>query len=120
MKIHPTRSNCLGSVLLVILLLTSGCATVDSGVALSEQKVTPMATGEAADVQAEDLAVAMLRAGFSREDILKHGPVLRNALATSGSAQIRNSDSVSALFAIFGNQLYVTSRMRGTFVEQLQ
>lgn len=106
-------------VLLVMALVLNGCASVDSTVALSEQKVTPMATGEAASVAAKNLAVAMTRAGFSREEILEHGPALRNALATSGSAQIRNGGKVSALFAVFGNQLYVTSRSRGTFTVAL-
>lgn len=113
------RETGLFSALMVALLLTGGCASVDSTVALSQQKVTPMATGEAADVEADDLAIAMVRAGFSRGEILKHGPDLRNALATSGSAQMRNGGKVSALFAVFGNQLYVTSRSRGTFAVPL-
>lgn len=102
------------SGVLVTSLLT-GCASMDATVALTQQVVTPMATGEAADVLADDLALAMIRAGFSREEVLEYGPALRNALATSGSAQMRNGGQVSALFAVFGDQLYVSSRTRGTF-----
>ena len=68
---------------------------------------------------AEVLAEAMLRAGFDREAILEHGPAIRNALATAGSAQVTEGHIVDALFAVHAQQLYVTSRTRGTFVRPL-
>ena len=61
----------------------------------------------------------MLRAGFDREAILEHGPAIRNALATGGSAQVTEGPIVDALFAVHAQQLYVTSRTRGTFVRPL-
>ncbi|MFP4191639.1 MAG: hypothetical protein ACLFU6_06155 [Candidatus Hydrogenedentota bacterium] len=103
----------------VSLLASMGCATVDRNMAVAKQTVTPLTTGDAADLPAEVLAEAMLRAGFGREAILEHGPAIRNALATGGSAQVTEGPIVDALFAVHGQQLYVTSRTRGTFVQRL-
>ena len=97
----------------------AGCATVERNAPLVTQTVLPMASGEAADVSAEDLARAMVRAGFTRDQVLRHGPALRNALASAGSAQVRDGREVGALFAVHGGKLYVTSRSRGTFIQRL-
>jgi hypothetical protein len=83
------------------------------------EAVTAIPVGESASVSAYDLAEAMLRAGFSREQILKDGPGVRNALATSGGAQIRQGKFVAALFSVHSGRLFVTSRTRGTFVQTL-
>ena len=94
------------SMILVLTLgamATLGCATVDRSVALSKETVTLLASGDVADVSAEELAEAMLRAGFSRNEILRHGPKIRNALATSGSAQVKDGHIVNALFAVHSN-----------------
>ena len=101
-------------------LALSGCATIDRSIALTQQSVTPITAGEATGISAHDLAEAMLRAGFSREEILREGPAVRNALATSGGAQLREGNLVEALFAVHGDRLYVTSRTRGTFVQPLR
>lgn len=86
---------------------------------MTEAPVLAIPVGEAAEVSAADLAQAMVRAGFSREEILKHGPAVRNSLATSGGAQVRDGKVIGALFSIHAGQLYVTSRTRGTFVQPL-
>jgi hypothetical protein len=83
------------------------------------QPVSNVVVGEAAEVSAYDLAEAMLRAGFTRDQILQYGPQVRRSLATSGGAQVRDGKVVGALFSIHGNQLYVTSRSRGTFVQTI-
>jgi hypothetical protein len=100
-------------------LALSACASIDRSVALSEAAVVPITAGEAADVPAAALAEAMLRAGFTPEEIIRHGPALHNALATSGGAQVRQARVVSAVFAIHSDALYVTSRTRGTFMQPL-
>ncbi len=97
-------------------LLLAGCITTDRSVALTEEIVTPLAVGDAAQISAADLAEAMLRAGFTREEILAEGPSVRNALATSGGARVRQGMVVAALFAVQGDQLIVTSRANGTFI----
>lgn len=61
----------------------------------------------------------MLRAGFTPEQVLDHGPAIASALATSGAAQVRSGDIIEALFAIYSDGLYVTSRTRGTFMQPL-
>ena len=81
--------------------------------------VSAIVVGDATEVSAYDLAQAMLRAGFTRDQILKQGPAVRLALATSGGAQVRDGKVVGALFSVHENQLYVTSRSRGTFVQPL-
>jgi hypothetical protein len=100
-------------------LALASCTLADPNVAMTQQAVTPVTAGEAADVSADDLVAAMLKAGFSREQILKDGPAVHESLATSGGAQIRDGKFVSALFSIHAGKLYVTSRTRGTFMVDL-
>ncbi|MCG5527336.1 MULTISPECIES: hypothetical protein [Halorhodospira] len=112
------RPRLLLLALLVVLGL-SGCATTERGVAMSREAVTPITVGQATPVGADELAEAMLRAGFDRDQILDIGPAIRNALATSGGAQVRDDSSVEALFAVHSGRLYVTSRSRGNFIQEL-
>lgn len=114
------RKRWLSAVVSVALAALAGaCASVDPNIAMTEAPVLAIPVGEAAEVSAADLAQAMVRAGFSREEILKHGPAVRNSLATSGGAQVRDGKVIGALFSIHAGQLYVTSRTRGTFVQPL-
>jgi hypothetical protein len=114
------RRGVLNTFLVVALpILLVACASTDRGVALAQEVVTPMTVGDSADVPAEQLVDAMLRAGFQRGEILRHGLAVRNALAESGGARIRSGNIVEALMAIHGKRLYVVSRTRGTFVVEL-
>jgi hypothetical protein len=108
----------IGAVAFAALTL-SACASMDRSVALTEDVVVPFAVGDATDVPADALAEAMLRAGFTPEAVLAHGVAVHHALATSGGAQVRQNDMVEAMFAIHAGQLYVTSRTRGTFIQQI-
>lgn len=114
------RRGLIAVAVIGVSLALSGCATIDRSVALTEESVIPISVGDAVAVSAHDLAEAMLRAGFTREQILLDGPAVRNALATSGGAQVRSGKLVDALFAVHGDRLYVTSRLRGTFVQPLR
>jgi hypothetical protein len=114
------KGGLAAAVLLAGALALGGCATIDRSVALTQEVVTPITVGDAAAISAHDLAEAMVRAGFTREQILRDGPAVRNALATSGGAQLRSGKLVEALFAVHGDRLYVTSRTRGTFVQPLR
>lgn len=97
-----------------------GCsATMDRSVMLATEPVVPISVGEQAFVSAFDLAQAMLRAGFSKQEVLRLGPSIHSALATSGGAQVRQNKQVSAMFAVYGDRLYVTSLARGTFALQM-
>lgn len=120
MRSTARRVHRSGLVVAVALLVAMpGCASIDRSVALTDSVVIPITVGEAGAVSAHDLAVAMLRAGFTREEILSHGAAVRTALATSGGAQMRRDKIVEALFAIHADQLYVTSRTRGSFTQSL-
>jgi hypothetical protein len=103
-------------VWVVALLVLGGCVAADQSVMLATQAVMPITVGDASAVSADELAAAMVQAGFADKDVLLYGPDVHEALATSGGAQVRIGKVVEALFAIHGNQLYVTSRTRGTFV----
>ncbi len=111
------QSRLAGAVAtLALLLALQGCAAVDRNVRLTEEIVTPISVGEAEEVSADDLAEAMLRAGFTPQQILDHGADVHYALATGGGAQVRQDKLVQAVFAVHSRKLYVTSRTRGTFV----
>jgi hypothetical protein len=118
-QVSGHKGGLVGAALAAASLALSGCTTIDRSMALSYEIVTPITVGDAAAISAYDLAEAMLRAGFSRDQILRDGPAVRNALATSGGAQLRSGKMVEALFAVHGDRLYVTSRTRGTFVQPL-
>jgi hypothetical protein len=107
-------------IALAILPLLGCASTMDRSIALTEQTVTPITSGDQQSVSAYDLAEAMLQAGFTPEQILKDGPQIRNALATSGGAQVRYNHLAEAMFAVHGQVLYVTSRTRGTFTQPLR
>lgn len=116
---HVTSPIAKAFVILLFPLFLAACASTDRGVALAEETVTPMTVGDSADVPAEQLASAMLRAGFSREEILRHGVHVRNALAESGGVRVRSGNMVAAMMAVHGTKLYVVSRTRGTFIVDL-
>ncbi len=113
------RSWRTSALAVCVAALLSACVSADPNIVRTTEPVTAIPVGEAAEISAYDLAEAMVRAGFTREQILKEGPAVRNALATSGGAQIRDGKFVSALFSIHAGRLYVTSRDRGTFIQQL-
>lgn len=100
---------------IALSLMLASCSAMDHNLVRMEEQVTPIAVGDTAAVPAYVLASAMLRAGFTEDQVLRKGVAVRNALANSGGAQIRSSDYVQALFSVHGNELYVTSRTRGTF-----
>ena len=110
----------VAALLVALPLALGGCATSgDTSIALATEPVIAVSVGEARFVPAYDLADAMLRAGFTRNEILLHGPAVHTALATSGGAQVRKGKQVSAIFAVYGDRLYVTSLARGTFTRPL-
>lgn len=104
-----------------LVAILAACATTkfDSNIPLTSQPVTAIVVGQAADVPAIVLASAMIRAGFSEEQILREGPGVRAALATSGGAQVRDEQSILALFSVQAGLLYVSSRERGTFTMRI-
>lgn len=88
----------------------------DPNMIRSTAPVTTVNIGEPGEVSAMSLAQAMLRAGFSRSEILEFGPGIRRSLAESGGAQARREGQLFALFSYREGKLYVTSARTGTFV----
>lgn len=94
---------------IAIILSIVGCTNID-------YEVIPVNNSEVAALNAEDIARIMLRAGFSYDHIIEFGTDLRNELLLSGAAQINVEKKVEALFAVNGDCVYVSSRIRGSFI----
>lgn len=111
-----TTRRVLGT--LVILLALGACGN-DPNIRRASEPVSPIAVGDPADVNAMALASAMIRAGFTREQILNLGPSIRRGLATNGGAQAQRDGRVAALFSHMDGRLYVTSESSGTFTVRI-
>lgn len=79
-------------------------------------EIVPLANQDVAELSADDVVRVMRRAGFSDEQILELGPELRDGLAESGAAQVRLKGKVEVVFAAHGNYVFITSRLRGSFI----
>lgn len=98
-----------------LAMALSACAS-DSNMRRSAAPVNEVAVGEPGDVRAETLASAMLRVGFSADEVLTLGPSVRRSLVLSGGAEARRQGELIALFSHAQGRLYVTSTRTGTFV----
>ncbi len=79
-------------------------------------QVIPVSSRHVLELNADDVVQVMRRAGFSDAQILEHGPALRQGLAESGSVQIKINNTVEVVFAINGDSVYISSRLRGLFI----
>lgn len=114
---HRVGMYCLLIMLPMLALLgTSGCA----GAAGDRGKVVPVSNHEVAALSAEDIVQVMLQAGFSDEQILEFGTDLRNDLARLGAAQINVAEKIEAIFAVNGDYVSVSTRLRGSFLYDLR
>lgn len=104
--------------LLIVLSFTALLGMV--GCAHTQAQVIPVSNREVAAMNAEDIVRVMLRAGFANEQILELGTELRNELALSGAAQINEGDKVQAILAVDSGYVYVSSRLRGSFIYDLR
>jgi hypothetical protein len=98
---------------IVALLLVALCVV---GCAQTRLNVIPLSNQYVAALSADDIVQLMRRAGFSNEQILELGTDLRNGLALSGAAQLKVGDKVEAIFAVHGDYVYITTRLRGSFI----
>ncbi len=117
----PNRYNSTkGSVMIVstllalLILSVAGCAR-DTGI-----QVTPMSNRSVLTLTADDIVEVMRVTGFSDMQIWEHGTTLRDGLAKSGAVQIKVDGTVEAVFAINGDSVYVSTRLRGHFIYNLQ
>ena len=106
-------------VVVFLFLGVVGCVSTRSGKSTRFQ-VIPVSSQDVAALSSDDVVRVMRRAGFSDEQILELGAQLRNALLLSGAVQIKQGNIVEAIFAINDNNVYVTARLRGNFIYNLQ
>jgi len=105
--------------LLILILNLSGCAlgVRPDDKPKTDTRITALSNnGDVIALSANDIVSVMQQAGFSDEQILELGTDLRNALASSGAAQIQVGEVVEAIFAVRGNYLHVSSYHRGSFI----
>jgi hypothetical protein len=66
---------------------------------------------------ADDIVAMMLKVGFSEQQIVEMGETLRNALVSSGAAEVRRGKEVGAIFAVYKNDtIFIQTRRGGTYI----
>ncbi|MEQ9257997.1 MAG: hypothetical protein RIG84_02745 [Roseovarius sp.] len=98
------------------LAALQACSEMDRNVARADDFVVPVTVGETRVLTASQVANAMIKAGFTYDEIVELGPGLRNAVSTRGGAEVRRGKYIHALFSVQNDRLYVASRTAGTFV----
>lgn len=110
----------IGLMLLLLLALgVIGCG----GSRSSGIQVIPLSSRSVLELNADDVVRIMRRAGFSDKQIMEYGPDLRDGLAQSGAVQVKVGNKVEAVFAInldHGPCVYITTRLRGSFIYNVQ
>lgn len=105
--------------LLALVALSTGCARNDS----TGIRVIPLGNRSVLALDPDDVVEIMRRAGFSDRQVLEYGTDLRNGLAESGAVQIKIGKKVEAVFAINlseGNCVYISTRLRGNFIYDVE
>ncbi|PWJ21412.1 hypothetical protein [Jannaschia seohaensis] len=105
-----------------ILLLTSllaAASCTDVNVRRNNAGVVSLSGGHTARISADDLVIVLGRSGFSPDEILEHGPGVRNALAMRGGAEVRKDGQVVAMMSVLDGALYVVSQRGGSYVHDL-
>jgi len=107
-----------GGVIVASLLLTLLAFGVVSCAANRGLEVIPLRYEDqnVLTLSSDDIVRVMRRAGFSDNQILEHGTDLHAALAHSGAAQIKMRRNLEAIFAINGDAVYISTRLRGNFI----
>ncbi len=117
----PIKDNSRNSSVTILLMLLAllalgvgGCARSSAGI-----RVIPLSNRSVLALDSDDVVAVMRRAGFSDEQILEYGTDLRNGLAESGAVQIKIGKNVEVVFAINvddGDCVYISTRLRGNFI----
>ncbi|MHC4122476.1 MAG: hypothetical protein ACYSSI_02795 [Planctomycetota bacterium] len=100
-------------VMLILALNVAGC--VDTA-KQSTLHIVPLSNQDTLALNANDIVQVMRQAGFSDEQILEHGTNMHDGLSMAGATQLKVGNEVEAIFAVRGNCVYITSRMRGSFI----
>ncbi len=116
MKPISRKTRISGSGVIIVSLLL---ALLAFGVVSCAQKgfeVIPLNHQEVLTLSSDDIVRVMRRAGFSDNQILEYGTDLHDALSRSGAAQVKISKKLQAVFAINGDSVYLSTRLRGNFI----
>jgi len=111
---RKTRISGSGAIIVSLLL-----ALLAFGVVSCAQRgfeVIPLNHQEILTLTSDDIVRVMRRAGFSDNQILEYGTDLHDALSRSGAAQIKINKRLQAVFAINGDSVYISTRLRGNFI----
>jgi hypothetical protein len=105
-----------GGVIVVSFLLALLAFGVVSCATHRGLEVVPLNHEEVLTLSSDDVVRVMRRAGFSDNQILEYGTDLHSALSREGAARIKINKTVQAVFAINGDAVYISSRLRGNFI----
>ncbi len=103
-------------VIVTSLLLTLLAFGVVSCAAHRGLEILPLRNQDVLTLSSDDIVRVMRQAGFSDNHILEHGTDLYIALSREGAAQIKVRKNLEAIFAINGDAVYISTRMRGNFI----
>ena len=118
MKQIMQKSGICGAI---TVLLLSFLASSVVGCAHSGMRVEPIISSRGVlELSADDIVQIMRRTGFSDEQIVELGEDMRNGLAQSGAVQIRINKRVEVSFVVSGNDVYIYSLSRGSFVYNIK
>lgn len=101
------------SILLLLLALIVVCMV---GCAPTGIQVIPVSNRYVLTLGPDDVVRVMRRAGFSDSQILEYGPSVRDGLAQAGAVQVKAGKKIEVVFAIRDNSVYITTRLRGNFI----
>jgi len=110
------KTRISGSGVIIVSLLLALLAFGVVSCAQRGFEVIPVSYQEVLTLSSDDIVRVMRRAGFSDNQILEYGTDLHDALSRSGAAQIKMSKKLQAVFAINGDSVYISTRLRGNFI----
>ena len=119
--VKPNRYNSTNgrvmivSTLLVFLVLGAAGCGQSTGI-----QVMAMSNRSVLTLTADDVVQVMKAAGFSDTQIWEHGTAVRDGLARSGAVQVKIDDTVEVVFAAKDDFIYISTRLRGHFVYNIQ
>jgi len=116
-----TIPNIIAVLLLTPFLLLDGAGCANSGGSDSMAfQVVPVGSRDVAVMSSDDVVRVMRRSGFSDEQIVELGTQVRNALLLSGAVEIKRGKIIEAIFAVNDNSLFITTRLRGNFIYNVE
>ncbi len=99
------------------VITVAGCG---QDIAHSGLQLVPLSNQHSIDLNVNDVVEIMRRTGFSDEQIVEFGKKMHDGLSLSGATQLKVGDNVEAIFAVRNDCVYITTRMRGSFIYNIR